>query len=171
MHMTIGKRIAHARQHAGLSQKELANKVGISRGYLAGIETTFENVKSKLLQKFSIALSMPLSYFFGEDNAELTEFAEKARKYDKLVSLINNSGLIEGGVENNVVVSGNENHVIVNPEQQMIIEQMLKRGTEERDLIMKILKFEEGKKKALQKVVRAFKKPYRQNRKRKKSRH
>lgn len=156
--MNIGKRVAVARHQAGLSQEELAGKVGISRGHLAGIETVAQNVKSRLLERFSRVLGLPLSYFFGEENPELTEYAEKARKFDKLVSIIRNSGVIEGSVENNVVVSGNENHVVVNPEQQKIIEQLLTKTSEERELLIKILSLEEGKKQALLTAYSSYKK-------------
>jgi len=156
--MNIGKKIANSRQEANLSQEELAKKVGISRGYLAQIETGSGNVKAELLGKFSQALNVPLSYFFGEDNPELTEFAEKAKKYDELISLIKNSGLIEGSMNKNVVVNGNKNHVVVNAEQQKLIERLLDKDSEERDMIFKLMKLQKEEKEDLIKLYSAFKK-------------
>lgn len=156
--MKIGAKIANARQDASLSQEELAKKVGISRGYLAQIETGKGNVKAELLGKFSKALNVPLSYFFGEDNPELTEFAEKAKKYDELVSLIRNSGLIEGSGNKNVIVNGSKNHVVVNPEQQKIIERLLDKDTEEKEMIFKLMKLQKEEKEDLLKLYHTVKK-------------
>ena len=156
--MKIGVKIANARQDANLSQEELAKKIGISRGYLAQIETGKGNVKAELLGKFSKALNVPLSYFFGEDNPELTEFAEKAKKYDDLVSLIKNSGLVEGSGNKNVVVNGSQNHVVVNSEQQKLIERLLDKDSEEKEMIFKLMKLQKEEKEDLLKLYSTFKK-------------
>jgi hypothetical protein len=75
-------------------------------------------------------MGKPLSYFFGEDNPELTEFAEKARKYDTLVEVLKETGIMNGGSnssvnsnggEKNVTVGGNGNHVNVNPNAQKLV--------------------------------------------------
>lgn len=154
--MTIGERIALARKKAKLSQEQLAKKVGIRRGYLAQIEVNHVGVRATLMEKLSKALSVPISFFVGEDLPELTEFATKAKKYDKIVSLIRESGAINGTVEKNVVVSGENNNVVINSEQQMIIEQLLKKDAEERELLLKILQLKRGERNELLHVYKLF---------------
>ena len=54
-----------ARQDAGLSQKQLAEKAGVSQQQIAKLENPDENPTLGTLSKVSEALGMPLTVSFG----------------------------------------------------------------------------------------------------------
>lgn len=58
------KKIRGAMVEKGLTQEELANKVGISSVYLSQILNSKANMKVDLLTKISIVVEKPISYFF-----------------------------------------------------------------------------------------------------------
>ncbi len=58
--------IAIARDRAGLTQKELAARLGIEPGTLSTYETAARKVPIALLPKLARALGRPIGYFFGE---------------------------------------------------------------------------------------------------------
>lgn len=62
----IGRRIAVYRTMRGLSQEDLAAKIGISKSYLSKIEAENSDVEFSLYVLFSIAegLSLDVSVFF-----------------------------------------------------------------------------------------------------------
>jgi transcriptional regulator with XRE-family HTH domain len=155
--MHIGRKIAELRQKAQMSQEQLAERVGISRAFLAQVETGKSNVKTQLIERLSQALHIPKGTFFGEDNPEMTEFADKAKRFDELVALIKNTGLIEGGMNKNVYVNGHSNNVVVNAEQQKIIEKLIDKDAEEKKMIMKMLDLNKEEKEDLLRLYAAFK--------------
>lgn len=58
--------IVVARDRAGLSQTELAARLGIEAGTLSTYETATRKVPVTLIPKLAEALSRPIGYFFGE---------------------------------------------------------------------------------------------------------
>ena len=59
--MKIGENIRHARQKAGLTQKELGEKLGISQAAVGQFESDKANPKIETLQKIAAALNIKLS--------------------------------------------------------------------------------------------------------------
>ncbi|MDY3014506.1 MAG: helix-turn-helix transcriptional regulator [Evtepia sp.] len=63
--MTTGERIKKARKDAGVTQKELGARLGISPQTLAQWENNLRNPKIETLQKISAALKVPVEYLIG----------------------------------------------------------------------------------------------------------
>jgi len=57
----LGEKVRLARKRAGLTQEKLAEKSGLHRTYIAGIETGKRNVSVKSLEKIAKALDVKSS--------------------------------------------------------------------------------------------------------------
>jgi transcriptional regulator with XRE-family HTH domain len=64
--ITVGRRIANYRKVKGLTQQELAFRVGIQRGYLSRIETGKQAGKITSLARIAWALSVSLKELLGD---------------------------------------------------------------------------------------------------------
>ena len=62
---SLGQRIAHIRKEKGLTQKELAEKIGITRSRLSNYEIDRIHLYDELLIRFAIALDVSLDYLVG----------------------------------------------------------------------------------------------------------
>jgi transcriptional regulator with XRE-family HTH domain len=62
---TLGQRIAHIRKKRGLTQKELAEKIGITRSRLSNYEIDRIHLYDELLIRFALALDVSLDYLTG----------------------------------------------------------------------------------------------------------
>ena len=60
----LGKNIKHHRIQLGLTQEELANKSGVYRSHLAGIETGSLNPSIKTVEKLAKALNVSVADLF-----------------------------------------------------------------------------------------------------------
>jgi transcriptional regulator with XRE-family HTH domain len=70
----VGKRVRHRRWMVGMTQQQLAEKVGIKFQQIQKYETGMNRVSASRLWDISEALSVPVSYFFeGMDRAEDAE--------------------------------------------------------------------------------------------------
>lgn len=69
MKAEIGRRIKMIRVERGLTQKELASKVGIDFTYIGKIERGEQLPSLKILIKIGDALSIPVNYFFRDEAA------------------------------------------------------------------------------------------------------
>ena len=67
--MTIGDRIKAARKKAGMTQAELANRLGISYVGISQWENNLRNPKIGTLKKIADALGVPLGELSGLDDA------------------------------------------------------------------------------------------------------
>lgn len=67
--MKIGESIRHARQKAGLTQKELGEKLGISQAAVGQFESDKANPKIETLLKIATALNIKLSELVPINNA------------------------------------------------------------------------------------------------------
>ena len=67
--MKIGENIRHARQKAGLTQKELGEKLGISQAAVGQFESDKANPKIETLLKIATALNIKLSELVPMNNA------------------------------------------------------------------------------------------------------
>lgn len=71
--MTTGQRIKEARKKAGLTQKELAAKLGIAYQTLAQWENDLRNPKRETLQKIASALGINWYELYAESEKEQME--------------------------------------------------------------------------------------------------
>lgn len=68
--MAAGERVRVAREAAGISQKSLADKIGVSEYTIIRLEKGRRSAKSDELEKIATALNVPLSYLVGIDDGE-----------------------------------------------------------------------------------------------------
>ena len=62
---TLGQRIALIRKKRGLTQKKLAEKIGITRSRLSNYEIDRIHLYDEMLIRFAIALDVSLDYLVG----------------------------------------------------------------------------------------------------------
>ncbi|MCT4685525.1 MAG: helix-turn-helix domain-containing protein [Roseicyclus sp.] len=73
----VGKRVRHRRWMVGMTQQQLAEKVGIKFQQIQKYETGMNRISASRLWDISEALSVPVAYFFdGMDGAEAAQTAE-----------------------------------------------------------------------------------------------
>ena len=61
----IGLRVKEARKKTGLTQVQLADKSGISRSYLAGVEQGYYNPSVKTLLMLASVMNTDLNFLTG----------------------------------------------------------------------------------------------------------
>jgi XRE family aerobic/anaerobic benzoate catabolism transcriptional regulator len=79
LHIALGQRVRDARARRFMTRKALAEQSGISLAYLARVEGGTGNISLGLLQRLSLALSLPIETFLasGEPpNADFTMIVE-----------------------------------------------------------------------------------------------
>lgn len=74
----VGKRVRHRRWMVGMTQQQLADKVGIKFQQIQKYETGMNRISASRLWDIAEALSVPVSFFFeglgdAEDAAKITE--------------------------------------------------------------------------------------------------
>lgn len=74
--MTIGENIKKAREDAGLTQKKLADKLGIKAGTISAFEHDRTNIKYSTVKRISSALEVPLSEILETSENILKDFSE-----------------------------------------------------------------------------------------------
>lgn len=84
----ISQRIKSALKEANISQTELAQMIEKSRAYISNITNGRYIPKVSELIKIAEYLKKPVGYFLGEDKPGLMHYVQKAKKWDKLVRLI-----------------------------------------------------------------------------------
>ena len=67
---SLGAKLRHIRDERGLSQRELAQKAGISTNAVSLIERDENSPSVATLQALATALSVRMSYFFDEDESK-----------------------------------------------------------------------------------------------------
>jgi transcriptional regulator with XRE-family HTH domain len=63
----FGKRVRNLRERAGLSQEALAERAGIHRTYVGGVERGERNLGLKNVFRVAEALGVPVAQLFAED--------------------------------------------------------------------------------------------------------
>ena len=63
----VGLRIKQLRAESGLSQDALAFSVGMSRSYLAEVETGKRNISILNIERLCDGLGIPVAEFFSEE--------------------------------------------------------------------------------------------------------
>lgn len=64
--MTVGEKIKQRREALGISQKELAQKIGVTQSAIGNYESGLSNPKMELMPKLFEALRTDANYIFGE---------------------------------------------------------------------------------------------------------
>jgi transcriptional regulator with XRE-family HTH domain len=65
-HTQFGRRVREHREAAGIEQQELARRVGMSGGYLSGIEHGERNPTLDVVFALAHALRVPVAALFGD---------------------------------------------------------------------------------------------------------
>lgn len=65
--MRVNDKIREARKKAGITQKQLAKKLGVSSAMIAQYETGKRNPKMQTLEKIANALEIPVSDLYGDN--------------------------------------------------------------------------------------------------------
>lgn len=94
--MTNGERIKQARLQRGMTQKELAEKLGVSESYVSQYERSVRNPKRDTLQKIAEALETTADALRGinwevadpVDEEELAEHRRQIRQYIDLKDVV-----------------------------------------------------------------------------------
>ena len=73
----IGARIRAARKEKGLTQMQLAEKVGVSFQQIQKYETGKDRIFVERLQQIAQALKVPISYFFKDFNEKVSSNGEE----------------------------------------------------------------------------------------------
>ena len=93
----IGDKIKKLRKEAGLTQEELAKKVGIQRGSIAGYEVGKTKPSHKNLEKIANIFNVSYEYLLRNDDNGIPN---KEKKNCRLVSLLGNEEEIEPRIYN-----------------------------------------------------------------------
>lgn len=64
----VGDRIKNLRNDNKISQEELANRAGMARGFISGLETGKRNVTVETLGKILLVLNVSYSAFFKHES-------------------------------------------------------------------------------------------------------
>ena len=75
----VGKRVRHRRWLVGMTQQQLAQKVGIKFQQIQKYETGANRISASRLWDIADALDVPVSFFFEGIEADSTESAEVAK--------------------------------------------------------------------------------------------
>lgn len=78
--MTTGQRIKAARKAAGMTQKELGDKLGLSFQSIAQWENDLRNPKMETLERIADALDVPLSEICSKDLLKNYEILKRHRE-------------------------------------------------------------------------------------------
>ena len=70
LELAIGARMRTRRRQLGLSQSDLADKLGVSFQQVQKYERGANRVSASMLESVATALGAPISYFFGKEEQE-----------------------------------------------------------------------------------------------------
>ena len=75
----VGKRVRHRRWMVGMTQQQLAGKVGIKFQQIQKYETGMNRISASRLWDIAEALSVPINFFFGgiDENVDITELEKE----------------------------------------------------------------------------------------------
>jgi transcriptional regulator with XRE-family HTH domain len=86
IYKNIGKKILMAREEAGLSQEELASRLGYTQAALSNYELGKRRLYLANMEQIARELNKPLSYFL--DESAVAANAEQGRPQDETMSEI-----------------------------------------------------------------------------------
>ena len=75
----VGKRVRHRRWMVGMTQQQLAGKVGIKFQQIQKYETGMNRISASRLWDIAEALSVPINFFFEgiDENVDITELEKE----------------------------------------------------------------------------------------------
>lgn len=76
--MNVGERIQEARKQAGLTQKELAQKLGLATGTIQQYELDKRQPRIEQLKEISSVLNVTLGYLLGYENIKTQKILDAA---------------------------------------------------------------------------------------------
>lgn len=85
----FGEKVKKYRTLAGLTQEQLAEKCDCSSQTISGTETGYSFPSSKVLFNLSVALEVPLVYFFNFDEDNYITQSESVAVVSKLLNKMN----------------------------------------------------------------------------------
>ena len=90
----LGETVRLLRQRAGFSIQDVANRTGLSTGMISQLERALAMPSIRTLRLLSIALDVPISYFFGASDAgEPQRYI--VRKNDRRLLRLTASGVVK----------------------------------------------------------------------------
>lgn len=90
----LGETVRLLRQRAGLSIQEVAQRTGLSNGMISQLERALATPSIRTLRLLSIALSVPISYFF-EPHADDASSQYIVRKNSRRLLRLTSSGVLK----------------------------------------------------------------------------
>lgn len=104
--MTVGERIRSLRKSAGLTQKELGQKLGVSASMIGQYETNLRNPKFETLKKIAAVLNINVT--------ELVDLSEVSPSLNTSIPLIDNFSdiLKKTSVDGKIILSESERNQI-----------------------------------------------------------
>lgn len=90
----LGETIRLLRQRAGLSIQEVAKRTGLSSGMISQVERALATPSVRTLRLLSIALGVPISYFF-EEHEPVSPARYIVRKNDRRLLRLTASGVVK----------------------------------------------------------------------------
>lgn len=85
---SIGDRIAEARKHKGLTQQDLASKIGIKRALLSEYETGRTRIYGEMIVRISIVLQISPEKLLGFKSIQEDEKETYSLRYTKRIKEI-----------------------------------------------------------------------------------
>ena len=74
---SVGDRIREIREELGLTLEKLADKTGISKGFLSDVETGKRDISSEYLLKIADAVGASLDYLLRGENSTSSSIRQK----------------------------------------------------------------------------------------------
>ena len=94
MGVFFGDRIRNARKAAGLTQRQLADSLGVSNTSISNWEKDLSRPDADMIQKLCACLSVQPNYFYGTENAPGTDPRRSVSDEDIKFALFGGDGEI-----------------------------------------------------------------------------
>lgn len=88
VHLAIGARLRKLRKEKGLTQQDITRKAGLMRCYISRVENGYKAPSLKTLERFALALDVPLYKLFYDGDQPLPPAPPSARsRFESLLDL------------------------------------------------------------------------------------
>lgn len=82
--MTVGDRIRSVREHKGISQEELARRLGLKdKSSVCKIEKAGDNVSTTSIKKYAAALNTTIAFLMGWDKTDIGPQSEWSKETER----------------------------------------------------------------------------------------
>ncbi len=106
--MTIGKRIREARKKEGLTQTELAEKIGVMHSAIYKYETGIVDIPASKIQKIAAALNVTPAYLMGWDGESSAEESEIQSELASFLEIQEIMAKAEEDAANTYIIHGSQ---------------------------------------------------------------